>query len=111
MIYNPSDKEQEYFLRQEADRLKKLREEHMKKTKAEEAQRLKELHHMHCPKCGMDLQTTTLSTVEVDVCVGCGGLWLDSGELAKILDDKTRGPFTTAARTLRNLFRGERDEG
>jgi uncharacterized protein len=107
-MYNPSDKEQEYFLRQEAERLKQLRDEHQKKLAVQEQQRLKELHHMHCPKCGAGLHTTKLHEVEVDICPACGGLWLDAGELGKILDEAHRGAFTTAAKTLRDFFRSSK---
>jgi uncharacterized protein len=105
-MYNPSEKEQEYFLRQEAERLKKLREEHQKKLAADEAQRLKELHFMHCPKCGMKMDTTTMQKVEVDICPSCGGIYLDAGELDKVLEENTRGPFAAAAHSLRGFFKG-----
>jgi uncharacterized protein len=105
-MYNPSDKEQEYFLRQEAERLKKLREEHQKKLAVDEAQRLKELHFMHCPKCGATMDTTAMAKVDVDICPGCGGIYLDAGELDKVLEEKNRGPFAVAAQSLRDFFKG-----
>lgn len=41
-----------------------------------------------CPGCGdvMDAELLELEdeTVEVDVCLGCRGIWLDDGELAKL---------------------------
>lgn len=43
-----------------------------------------------CPSCGdvMDAELLELEeqTVEVDVCLGCHGIWLDDGELAKLQD-------------------------
>jgi len=41
---------------------------------------------MHCPKCGMTLQTITYRGVEVDRCFSCNGTWLDEGELEKIAE-------------------------
>jgi hypothetical protein len=101
MIYQPSDKEQEYFHKQEMERLKRLREEHRAKQAVEEAQRQKELHFMHCPKCGSPLETTGLEEVEVDICPGCGGVFLDAGELDKIVEGRNRGGFGAALERFR----------
>jgi Zn-finger nucleic acid-binding protein len=40
---------------------------------------------MNCPKCNGELQARTSDDVEIDVCQRCGGIWLDSGELEKIM--------------------------
>lgn len=106
MLDRPSDKEQEYFMKQELERLARLREEHRKKLEQAERQKRKEQYWMHCPKCGDDLETTQLGGVEVDVCPDCGGLFLDAGELDKILEEKTRGPFAKALGSLRSVFGG-----
>ncbi len=102
MVKKPSEKEEEYFLRMEAERIKRLREEHERKLAAAERQRLKELHHMHCPKCGMKMTTSTLDEVEIDLCPDCNGIFLDAGELDKILDRKAS---TSPLASLRRLFR------
>lgn len=41
-----------------------------------------------CPECkiGMAVLKYDDSEVELDVCAECGGVWLDSGELTKIID-------------------------
>jgi hypothetical protein len=104
MTQKPSDKEQEYFLRQEAERLKQLREEHRKKVAEEERQRLKELHYLHCPKCGQTMTTTTLHEVEVEVCPGCRGMFLDDGELEKLSGERARGRFASALASLRKMW-------
>jgi len=103
-MFNPSEKEEEYFLRQEMERLRKLREEHARQQAAEERARLKELHFMHCTKCGQRMETTTLSGVEVEICPDCGGLYLDAGELEKLLDSKRQGPFASALASVRRLW-------
>lgn len=104
MNQKPSEKEQEYFLRQEAERLKQLREEHRKKVADEERARLKELHFMHCPKCGQKMTTTTLHELEVEVCPGCRGMFLDDGELDKLTKERARGRFASALASLRGLW-------
>ncbi len=42
---------------------------------------------MDCPSCGNAMITLELADVEIDHCVGCGGIWLDAGELELLLDD------------------------
>ena len=43
---------------------------------------------MKCIKCDGMLHLVRVGEVEVDQCDGCGGIWFDSGELRKILDQK-----------------------
>lgn len=102
MVRKPSEKEEEYFLRMEAERIRRLREEHERKVAEAERQRLKELHYMHCPKCGMEMTISSLDGIEVDVCPDCKGIYLDAGELDKIVEQKAR---TSPLATLRNLLR------
>ncbi len=40
-----------------------------------------ELCHLRCPKCGRKLEETIYRDVRIDRCIGCGGVWLDPGEL------------------------------
>jgi Zn-finger nucleic acid-binding protein len=41
---------------------------------------------MDCPNDGTTLQMTERQGVEVDYCPDCRGVWLDKGELDKILE-------------------------
>ena len=41
---------------------------------------------MKCPNCDHLLQISERHTVEIDYCPGCRGVWLDKGELDKIID-------------------------
>ena len=84
MPQKPSTKEEEYIAQQEYERLKKLKEEKQQSLAAEEKTRLKELHHMRCPKCGMDLVAIDYKGIEIDKCSECEGVWLDAGELETI---------------------------
>ena len=46
---------------------------------------------MDCPRCKTAMDQRTRDDVEIDVCASCGGVWLDGGELAKILEmDRVR---------------------
>jgi Zn-finger nucleic acid-binding protein len=39
---------------------------------------------MVCPACGTEMFVLEFELVEIDHCAECGGVWLDSGELALI---------------------------
>jgi len=42
---------------------------------------------MDCPACKEAMITAELEEVEVDYCAGCGGIWLDAGELELLVDE------------------------
>jgi len=84
MVTKPSEKEEEYFARLEFERRKKLQEDVQKKLTAKERNKAKELHHMKCPKCGMQLIEVDYKGIQVDKCSDCQGLWLDAGELEAV---------------------------
>ncbi len=41
---------------------------------------------MKCPICNVDLLITDRQGIEIDYCPKCRGIWLDRGELDKIID-------------------------
>lgn len=41
---------------------------------------------MKCPTDGTELKMTERNGVEIDYCPSCRGVWLDKGELDKIID-------------------------
>ncbi|XAK36655.1 zf-TFIIB domain-containing protein [Campylobacter coli] len=44
---------------------------------------------MLCPVCNVDLVMSDRSGVEIDYCPKCRGVWLDRGELDKIIERST----------------------
>lgn len=50
---------------------------------------------LRCPGCGSRLTLTLLRGVSVDLCGGCGGAWLDEGELSTL----TRGQLAEVKTT------------
>ena len=42
--------------------------------------------YMKCPKCGEPLKARSFQKIEIDQCTGCGGIWLDSGELESVAE-------------------------
>ena len=45
---------------------------------------------MDCPVCKNAMITLELEDTEIDYCTGCGGIWLDSGELELLLGEPGR---------------------
>jgi Zn-finger nucleic acid-binding protein len=41
---------------------------------------------MKCPNCNVNLVMTDRSGIEIDYCPECRGVWLDRGELDKIIE-------------------------
>jgi len=77
--------EEEFFAREELAR----REKAEIKKQGDERESRQKLHHMKCPKCGENLETTVLREVEIDVCTGCKGVWLDVGELETLSSEES----------------------
>jgi Zn-finger nucleic acid-binding protein len=46
---------------------------------------------MQCPVCDTPLRTIEKYGVEVEICPGCKGVWLDRGELEKIVELEAAG--------------------
>ena len=47
---------------------------------------------MKCPSCSVPLQMTDRHGVEIDYCPQCRGVWLDRGELDKIIERSEATP-------------------
>ena len=59
---------------------------------------MNELSNFGCPRgCGVDLRLAERNGVEIDYCPKCRGVWLDRGELDKILDRATEMSFAAPA--------------
>ncbi|MES2001690.1 MAG: zf-TFIIB domain-containing protein [Pseudomonadota bacterium] len=43
-------------------------------------------HGMLCPTCKLDLVMSERQGIEIDYCPKCRGVWLDRGELDKIIE-------------------------
>jgi len=46
--------------------------------------------NMDCPVCKNAMITLELQEVEIDHCIECGGIWLDSGELEMLLGEQEK---------------------
>jgi uncharacterized protein len=86
--------EDAYFARMEFERKQKIIQEEQKKLEKMMRKELKELHHMHCPKCGMKLIEIDFKGVKIDKCSECGGIYLDDGELDQLMKPENKGVLT-----------------
>lgn len=100
MSFKPTSTEEEYFAKQEAEKLKRLAVDKQQRLAQEEKRRLKEMHWMHCPKCGMELHEINYRGVSIDKCFGCQGVYLDDGELEKLA-----GQESTFIHSVMSLFK------
>jgi hypothetical protein len=97
----PSHEEEEFFAKEEANRLHALVQERARKMQEEERERLKRTHWMHCPKDGFELQSMTFKGVTIERCFNCNGTWLDAGELETLA-----GKESDFLRRVISVFRG-----
>ena len=84
MTDKPSTVEEEYFARENAEKLRKLAAEQTTKLAHAEREALKKLHYMRCPNCGMELHKVTFKDVVIDRCFSCNGSFLQKNELEKL---------------------------
>lgn len=97
----PSRNEDEYFAREDAERLARLRAKEQAEHQAVERRR----HHMKCPKCGADLHSETFHGIQVDRCPECHGIWLDNGELALLMKHDDPGAISRVMSDLWSTLR------
>ena len=77
---------------------------------------------MNCPTDGTRLEMSERSGIEIDYCPTCRGVWLDRGELDKIIernersirprdDDYSRGEYPAPKKKKRTSFLSDLFEG
>lgn len=97
-----SQAEDEYFKREDAEKLHRIHADKLKAAKAADLDKLKELHWMKCSKCGWDLETVKWRGVQIEKCFHCGAVVLDDGELETLAGDEHDQGFL---RTFFELFK------
>jgi hypothetical protein len=96
MPKKPSESEEEYFAREEAEKLYKLHQEKLRAESAKQREDAKALHWMKCPKCGYGLETIRWRTVDVEKCFSCNAIVLDDGEIEKLAGKEEAGQFVSS---------------
>ena len=99
--------EDEYFHREDQERIRKLKEKMEADKTATDKAALKELHFGHCGKCGTKMNTQVFKGVEIDICTSCGAVLLDPGELESLVG-KDKGGI---ADTIVEMFSFTRKKG
>jgi Zn-finger nucleic acid-binding protein len=69
---------------------------------------------MKCPTCAIDLVMSERQGIEIDYCPTCRGVWLDRGELDKIIErslpTRAEAPqVVRPAEVQREVYRGSGD--
>ncbi|HEY6050244.1 MAG TPA: zf-TFIIB domain-containing protein [Thermoanaerobaculia bacterium] len=73
----PSTQEEEYFVREDAERLRKLHYEEQRRLAEHEKEALRRLHAGRCSQCGAQLVPERVGEIVVQHCPACGGAFLD----------------------------------
>jgi Zn-finger nucleic acid-binding protein len=73
-----------YFAQKDRELLAQLRA----KGQQELEEAILDLCRMRCPKCARKLEETIYNEVRIDRCTGCGGVWLDPGELETLAPEE-----------------------
>jgi Zn-finger nucleic acid-binding protein len=84
----PSDSEEEFFAREEAEKKRRLAIANSHAMADAERERLRALHHMRCPRCGMALSKLALHGVEVARCFDCHGIFLGEADVQKLIGNE-----------------------
>ena len=82
----PTDQENEYCAKLEFERRKRELAEPPVPAGDDGVQADPAGVPFRCPKCGAGLIEVVYKGVEIDKCSSCSGLWLDCGELERVLE-------------------------
>jgi uncharacterized protein len=64
---------------------------------------------MTCPVCKVDLLITDKQGIEIDYCPKCRGIWLDRGELDKIIERSNEYDIKFESRKKDREYRDDDD--
>jgi Zn-finger nucleic acid-binding protein len=65
---------------------------------------------MHCPTCIVELNITERQGVEIDYCPQCRGVWLERGELDKIIERSLDAITPSGRNADERAWRRDRNE-
>jgi uncharacterized protein len=76
-IEKPSTTEHEYFVREDAERMRKLHADEQRRLRGSEKEALRNLHAGRCSNCGAWMVPEQVGAVAILHCPACGGAFLD----------------------------------
>lgn len=88
--------------------LRAIAQAHKEKMKAAARAELKALHWLHCPKCGMDMESVIVVGIEVERCFACGGTFLDAGDLERLANESRRPARDDDPNAITQIYRALR---
>lgn len=106
MTDKPSRNEDEYFAREEREKLERQRETARKASAAAE----RKTHFMKCPKCGADLKTEEFHGIQIERCPEDNGVWLDAGELDAVAAHEDKGLLGRVFGDVMSTFRSKSEK-
>ncbi len=62
---------------------------------------------MTCPVCNVDLLISDKQGIEIDYCPKCRGIWLDRGELDKIIERSVKYEDQIKDRDFRDKYKSQ----
>lgn len=65
---------------------------------------------MKCPNCSINLVMSDRQGIEIDYCPDCRGVWLDRGELDKIIERSNNEVSSSSGSQTRSSRRDDSDE-
>lgn len=65
---------------------------------------------MKCPNCSINLVMSDRQGIEIDYCPDCRGVWLDRGELDKIIERANNEVPSSSGSQTRSSRRDDSDE-
>ena len=92
--------EEEYFHREDQEKIQKLREELARQRAHEARAALQSLHRMHCGKCGEMMIARVFKGVTIDCCPTCRAVLLTQDQL-ELLAGKDQSDII---RTITDFF-------
>jgi Zn-finger nucleic acid-binding protein len=81
------DQEDAYFHQKDVELLARRR------TRLDAQRRDSAVGTLKCPRCGSEMNELAIDHVKVDRCTGCGGVYLDRGELEILTHVRSGGFF------------------
>jgi Zn-finger nucleic acid-binding protein len=99
----PSPTEDEFFAKEDVEKKRKMALQLARDLAADERRRLRDLHHLHCPRCGMPMQEVKAGGLDLAVCFSCGGAFFGKGDIARIAHPRQKGIMAA----ILNWFRDE----
>jgi hypothetical protein len=76
-IEKPSNQEDEYFAREDAERMRKLHKEEQARLTRSEREALRKQHAGRCANCGALMVPEQVAGATILHCPACGGAFLD----------------------------------